>query len=204
MRTPAEVDECVRRMQFRSLRDRYATLSNFAPVPEDFKGHDEMADDLKRYWYVAAVFREPRDLASTIGQLRDNGFHSNRLLLVANHGAEAARKALDGSQAAPVSVVVVHADGAIKGDASVELPDGLGTLLEAMGESRVAERGSDGHAGGIDGAEQSQVYAQLRQDVADGALVLVASVADPDEQLLGARILLRGNCECVLTHEITA
>jgi hypothetical protein len=44
----------------------------------------------------------------------------------------------------------------------------------------------------------------LRQDIAGGALVLIASVADPDQQLLGARILLRGNCECVLTHEIAA
>ncbi len=68
-----------------------------------------------------------------------------------------------------------------------------------MRRRRACRRGAD-----VDGEGQSQVYAQLRQDVAGGALVLIASVADPDEQLLGARILLRGNCECVLTHEIAA
>jgi len=154
-----------------------------------------MADELRQYCFVAAVFRESGDLASTIAELRSNGIAGNRLLVVANHRAEDARKATAGSEIGPAPVIAVHGDGAIKLDASIKLSPELHTLLQAMGD--------DG-AGGADGAGRSQVYAQLRRDAADGALVLIASVADPDEQLLGARILLRGNCECVLTHEIAA
>jgi hypothetical protein len=88
-------------------------------------------------------------------------------------------------------VIDVHSDGA----ASPGLPVELSTLLEAMA--------ADGRGDGS-GQVRSQVYAQLRQDIAEGALVLIASVADPEAQLVGARILLRGNCECVLTHEIAA
>ncbi|NIO43298.1 MAG: hypothetical protein GTO41_25975 [Burkholderiales bacterium] len=54
-----------------------------------------------------------------------------------------------------------------------------------------------------DGKAPSPVYAQLIKDVADGAVVLIASAAGPEQQLRGARILLRGNCECVLTHELS-
>ncbi|HEY7669207.1 MAG TPA: hypothetical protein VH852_01085 [Hyphomicrobium sp.] len=160
-----------------------------------------MADGLKRYWFVAAVFREPHDLVSTIAELRDNGFGGNRLLILANHGAEDARIVVGGSQVGPVPVVAIHANGNDpKVDASLKLPVALRTLLEAMSVEH-----HDGNSGkGNCGEGQSQVYAQLRQDIAGGALVLIASVADPDQQLLGARILLRGNCECVLTHEIAA
>ena len=52
----AEAHGRVRSVQLLSLRDhRCAGL-----------GIDEMADELKRYWFVAAVFREPHDLVSTI------------------------------------------------------------------------------------------------------------------------------------------
>ncbi|HEX9881366.1 MAG TPA: hypothetical protein VGA65_02555 [Hyphomicrobium sp.] len=163
-----------------------------------------MADELKRYWFVAAVFREPHDLASTIGALRDNGFAGNRLLIIANHRAEDTRKAAGGSEVDRVPVVAVDEDGAIKAGASDALPTGLCTLLDAMSEGDAREHGTAGAAVGSDGAGRSQVYAQLRRDVAGGAVVLIADVADSDEQLLGARILLRGNCECVLTHEIAA
>lgn len=148
-----------------------------------------MADDLKRYWFIAAVFREPHDLVSTVRELRDNDFGSE-VLVLANHGTGDVRKALDRAGSGQVPVVDAHSGGS----GSVQLPVELGTLWQAMEAERRGDR-SDG---------QSQVYAQLREDVAQGALVLVASVADPDQQLLGARILLRGNCECVLTHEIDA
>jgi hypothetical protein len=157
-----------------------------------------MADALKQYWFVAAVFREPHDLVLTMGELRDNGFAGSRLLIVANHRAGDTRKAvLDADIGAPV--VAMHADGGGKAGASVELPAGLRMLLDAIDASEA--KGTEAVAA-PDGGGQSQVYAQLRQDVADGAVVLIASVADPEEQLLGARILLRGNSECVLTHEI--
>ena len=55
-----------------------------------------------------------------------------------------------------------------------------------------------------DGKGQSRVYAQLRQDADNGASILVASVANPGQQLAVARILLRQKCERVLTHEIAA
>jgi hypothetical protein len=180
-------------MQVRSLPERrLKALGVLARAT--LEGRDEMADGLKRYWFVAAVYREPHDLVSTLAELRGNGFRGDRLLVVANHRTEDARKALDGSQAGSVPVIAVRADGATKAGAPVKLPTELRALMEAMdGGDPVAP---------VDGGGQSQVYQQLRQDVADGAVVLVASVANPDEQLLGARILLRGNCECVLTHEI--
>ncbi len=157
-----------------------------------------MADSLKRYWFVAAVFREPHDLVSTITELRDNGFAGNNLLVVANHKTEGARKAVLDSEVRSVPVVGVR-DGAIKAGPSLDLPAGLSTLLDSVKQSRTGDGAAERAGRG-----QPQVYAQLRQDVADGAVVLVASAADPEEQLLGARILLRGNCECVLTHEIAA
>jgi hypothetical protein len=153
-----------------------------------------MAGELKRYWFVAAVFREPRDLVSTIAELRANAFSWARLLVVANHKNGDTRKVLDGAEGGQVAVVSVSADGSSW--TAPKLPVELRTLVEAMGEGDAGKRASP------DGDGRWQVYAQLRQDVAGGALVLIASVADPDEQLLGARILLRGNCECVLTHEI--
>jgi hypothetical protein len=55
----------------------------------------------------------------------------------------------------------------------------------------------------IDGRAPSPVYSQLLKDVADGAIVLIASAEGPEQQLQGARILLGGKCECVLTHELT-
>jgi hypothetical protein len=159
--------------------------------PACAKEQDKMAAELKRYWFVAAVFREPRDLVATIAELRVNAFSRARLLVVANHKSGDTRKALDGAEEGQVAVVSVSADGSSW--TAPKLPVELGTLVEAMHAGKRASPDGDG---------RSQVYAQLRQDVAGGALVLIASVADPDEQLLGARILLRGNCECVLTHEI--
>ncbi len=159
-------------------------------------GIDAMADALKRYWFVAGVFREPHDLLAPIAELRASGIADKSLLIVANHRSEEARKAVGGSEAGPVPVISVHGDEAIRTEPSRKLSAALRTLLAAMsgGGTRTSDQDSS----------QSQVYAQLRQDVAGGAVVLFASVADPDEQLVGARILLRANCECVLTHEIAA
>jgi hypothetical protein len=150
-----------------------------------------MAHDLKRYWFVAAVFREPGDLVSTVAQLRASNFRGDRVLVLANHRTAEARKILQACAAGPVPVIDVHANDA----APPELPIELSTLLKAMA--------ADGRGDGA-GGDRSQVYAQLRQDIAEGALVLIASAADPDAQLVGARILLRANSECVLTHEIAA
>lgn len=158
-----------------------------------------MADALKRYWFVAAVFREPHDLVLTIADMRNNGFAAERLLVVANHRSEDTREALLGSQGAPVQVIPMH-HGAAKADLSSKAPEGLRAILDALTDE--ARDCSAGEEAAVPREGRSQVYAQLRKDIADGAVVLIASVADPEEQLLGARILLRGNSECVLTHEI--
>jgi len=162
-----------------------------------------MTDDLDRYWYVAAVFREPRDLAATIGELRSSSFAAGQLLVLANHRAEDARRALDGNGETEVQVLPVQADGRIKISGERELPVGIKAILKAMDVPEPARDRGDG-ASSSGEEQQAQVYVQLRRDIADGALVLIASVADPEDQLHGARVLLRGNCECVLTHEMAA
>ena len=176
-------DTCGRVGSLQLPKHRYAGL-----------GFDEMADELKRYWFVAAVFREPNDLVSTIAELRKSGVAGNRVVVVANHRADAARKVIGWLEADPVSVVAAHADGSTSIEPSSELSSEMFRLLAAMSDDARRDLG-DSH---------SHVYAQLRQVVAAGSLILIASVADPEEQLLGARVLLRGNCECVLTHEIAA
>jgi hypothetical protein len=65
-----------------------------------------------------------------------------------------------------------------------------------------AANGHGGSSAAIDGKGHAGIYAQLRQDADDGANILVASVANPAEQLSVARVLLRQKCERVLTHEI--
>jgi hypothetical protein len=162
-----------------------------------------MADERNRYWFVAAVFRQPRDLAATIAELRSGSFPVSQLVVVANHKPDDVRKAVGGRGPEHVTVVEARSDGAIKVGQDLNVPAGLHALLEAM-EASGPVPGPGGGPGGREGERQSQVYAQLREDVADGAFVLIASVANPEEQLRGARVLLRGNCECVLTHEIAA
>jgi len=188
-------------MQFGCCRKASALGILELQALQDSKGLGVMADALKRYWFVAAVFREPHDLVTTIAELRDNGFAGNRLLIVANHRAADMHKAVLGADVGAVPVISMHADAAGDGAASVELPEGLRMLLDAVAASGP---GAQEAAAAPELAGQAQVYAQLRQDVAEGAVVLIASVGDPEEQLLGARVLLRGNSECVLTHEIAA
>jgi hypothetical protein len=194
--TPSQLD---------SLRDHPSPgMTIVAPkTGKDGRGAHGMADERNRYWFVAAVFRQPGDLAATIAELRSGNFAARQLLVVANHKADDPRKAVGGRGSEHVTVVTARSDGAIEIGAGLNVLPGLRALLEAMGASGPAPERRDG-PGGREGERQSQVYVQLRQDVADGAFVLIASVANPEEQLQGARVLLRGNCECVLTHEIAA
>jgi len=162
-----------------------------------------MADELERYWFVAAVFRGPRDLAATIAELRSADVSSDRLLVITSRARQEVRKALDGHGPGHVRIVAIRPDGTVQdGDDAVPPPPfALRSILGAMEAG--GNSGTDGdHAEGSVRNGHGQIYLQLRQDVAEGALVLIASVASPEEQLHGARILLRGNCECVLTHEI--
>lgn len=164
------------------------------------KGQAEMADDFKRFRFVAGVFREPEDLDVTVAGLRSERFVAGQLLVVANHRAADVRKLLDAHGRGDVLVLPAQVDGSVKLVSKSEFPPGITAILRAMNHTG---RGGEGVTVGA-ADHQSQVYAQLCRDVAGGALVLIANVADSEEQLLGARIMLRGNCECVLTHEITA
>jgi hypothetical protein len=160
--------------------------------PGSWKGRKEMIDELVRFWFVAAVFHAPQDLAAAVADLRARHLSNCSLLVLANHLLEGAIEQINRAGAVPV--LTAAADE--RRHETEGLPRELRTLVEAMDAS-----GSEA-APRTD--ERAQVYGQLRQDVAAGAMVLVANVANPDEQLLGARILLHANSDCVLTHEISA
>lgn len=160
-------------------------------------GLEPMAADIGRYWFVAAVFRDPKDLAETIAQMRAGGL-TGRVCVLANHAAEAARSAVAGS-GDRVSVVTFDGDGAMDLGGIDGEPAAMRALLQSMDGKADGDGEADGHV-----ASRPHIYAQLHEDIREGALVLMASVAGPDEQVVGARLLLKGNCECVLTHEINA
>lgn len=166
---------------------------------------DEMADGLERYWFVAAVFREPHDLAATVAELGAAALPGDRVLVVSRLPHDEALKAIAPRGQAALRVVTMQGDGGWHdGDARVSAPRvELRSILEAMQENGCAPQAAAGASSpAVVRDRQGQIYAQLRQDVAEGAFVLIASVANAQEQLQSARILLRGNCECVLTHEL--
>jgi hypothetical protein len=162
-----------------------------------------MAGELERYWFVAAVFRAPQDLAATVAELGAAALAGDRVLVVSRGLREDADKALQPADGARLRLVTMQADGAWRdGDAKMPQPrDELRCMLQAMQGSGGTSQ-ADSASVPVVRNGQAQIYAQLRQDVADGAYVLIANVANAQEQLQGARILLRGNCECVLTHEL--
>lgn len=176
------------------------TLATGLAAGGDGKSSCQMTDDVKRYWFIVAVFRDTLDLAATIGELHAGNFASGELLVLANHRAGDVRKAIHGRNGGFIEVFVPCADGSFASEASSALPASLSTLLDAMEQgapSTASRSGSDGRQA------PSPVYTQLLKDVAGGAIILIASAADPEQQLEGARILLRGKCDCVLTHELT-
>ncbi|MGI9404599.1 MAG: hypothetical protein ACR2OF_08865 [Hyphomicrobium sp.] len=166
----------------------------------DGKSSYEMTDDVKRYWFVVAVFRDPLDLATTVAELHASNFVSGELLVLANHRAGDVRKAIYGRNGGFIDVFVPRANGCIESKESPALPPSLSMLLHAMAEGAPSTRSP---SGSDDGQVPSPIYSQLLKNVADGAIVLIASANGPEQQLQGARILLRGKCECVLTHEFT-
>jgi len=166
----------------------------------DGRSSNEMTDEVKRHWFIIAVFREPSDLAATIGDLHASNFASGELVVLANHRAGDLRNAIHGRNAGFIDVFVPRADGGFGSKESPAPPFSLSILLRAMGQGTASVRSL---SGSDDRQAPSPVYAQLLKDVADGAIVLIASADGPEQQLQGARILLRGKCECVLTHELT-
>jgi len=166
----------------------------------DGKSSYEMTDDVNRYWFVVAVFRNPLDLAATIGDLHASNFASGELLVLANHRADDVRNAIHGRNGGFIDVFVPRPDGNFESKESQGLPQSLSILLRAMEQGAASARSPSGSE---DGQVPSPVYSQLLKDVAEGAIVLIASASGPEQQLQGARMLLRGKCECVLTHELT-
>ena len=158
-------------------------------------GLDQMADDISRYWFVAAVFRDPKDLGETIKQMRADGL-SDRICVITGNDAEAARRAIAGGN--HFGIATFDADGAVNASAVDGGQAAMGVFLQSM------DGRADPDKVGGRGEDRPHVYAQLNEDIREGAYVLLASVDGPDQQIVGARLLLKGNCECVLTHEIEA
>lgn len=163
-----------------------------------------MADELERYWFVAAVYRMPQDLAATIRELGEAQFAGDRLLVVSRRAKEDVSKALDGPEKSGIHIVTMQADGVWQdGDGRLSPPrTGLRSILDAMEGDELVRLQAERAPVSLIHDSRSEVYRQLREDVAGGALILIANVANAQEQLRAARILLRGNCECVLTHEL--
>jgi hypothetical protein len=157
------------------------------------------------YWFVAAVFREIDDLAATLAKLRAHNVLAESLLILAAHLGDISERL---SKSGSGDVVIVTVDRTSDGRRWISSGDGLlrdalRELLDAA-QPGAAANGHGGSASGLDGKGHAGVYAQLQQDADNGANILVASVANPAEQLSVARILLRQKCERVLTHEIAA
>jgi hypothetical protein len=136
-----------------------------------------MAGDIgaqqQKYWYAVAVFRDGSEVRMSMQQLCAGAFDRADVLILCK---ETMPSQLDG-------------DGA--------LPPALNSFLHAMNGN-----GADGHSTGSSARDQSRIYSHLLRDVAEGATVLIASATSAEQQLEGARLLLRGNSECVVTHEI--
>lgn len=148
---------------------------------------DGMTADRHSFWFAAAVFRKPQALAASVADLRAGNFASEQLVVLANHHAADARQVL-ADHGSSVQVVPMSA-GRVVFDGTDRIPSALQAMLHALDE--------------VDQVEASPIYVQLRRDVAEGAIVLLVGAETPEEQLLGARIMLRGDCDCVLTHEMT-
>jgi hypothetical protein len=165
----------------------------------------EAAVTEKIYWFVAAVFREIDDLAATLAKLRAHNVLAESLLILAAHLGDISEKL---SRSGSGDVVIVTVDRSSDDRRWISsndalLRDALRELLDAAQPEAVAN-GHGAASTGADGKGHAGIYAQLRHDADDGANILVASVANPAEQLSVARILLRQKCERVLTHEIAA
>lgn len=143
-----------------------------------------MAGELNKYWYAIAVLRDADEVEATVDRLRSSMFGRGDLLMLG-----------DGSD----DGVDTSANGCARDNDLEALSPALHSFLRAMKASESEPVSGTLPRGRED---QSTVFAHLRQDVAKGAVVLVASAAGPEQQLEGARVLLRGNSECVLTHEI--
>jgi hypothetical protein len=152
-----------------------------------------MTDELRCHRFVAAVFRAPADVARSVARLLEESFTASRLLvLVAHEGAEMGN-ALKEMGVEGVSVTPLDAD------ASSPLDTGLTYLL---GKMQAIDRQLRAAGTPIAMQNAQSIYLRLPAELARGAFVLIFTVEDAEQQLRGARMVLRGNSECVLTHEL--
>ncbi len=156
-----------------------------------------MAGEVKKYWYAIAVLRHADEVEAAVGRLRSSRFGCGDVLMLADHSDDGANTSANGCE--QVDLQLCRMPDRKSDNDGEALSPALHSFLRAMKASESEPASATLPRGRKD---QSKVYAHLRQDVAKGAVVLVASAAGPEQQLEGARVLLRGNSECVLTHEI--
>lgn len=150
-----------------------------------------------KYWYAIAVLRDADEVEATVDRLRSSRFGCGDLLMLADGSDDGANTSAGGCE--QVDLQLCRTPNCKSDNDRDALSPALHSFLRAMKASESEPTSGTLPRGRED---QSKVYAHLRQDVAKGAVVLVASATGPEQQLEGARVLLRGNSECVLTHEI--
>jgi hypothetical protein len=152
-----------------------------------------MADELRCHRFVAAVFRDPADVAQSISRLLKDSFAASQfLVLVSQDGAGMAqaleRSGVDGVLVAPL-------------EAADPLPLGSG-ITHLLGKMQAINRRLRALDAPFAVEVGHPIYSRLPAELARGAFILIFTVEDAVQQLRGARMVLRGNSECVLTHEL--
>ena len=152
-----------------------------------------MADELRCHRFVAAVFRDPADVAQSISRLLQDSFAASQFLVLVSHAGAEMGQALKRNGVDGVSVASLEAVD------SLPLGSGITHLLGKMQaiDRRLREAGAPFAV-----EDTHPIYSRLPAELARGAFILIFTVEHAEQQLRGARMVLRGNSECVLTHEL--
>jgi hypothetical protein len=152
-----------------------------------------MADELRCHRFVAAVFRDPGDVAQSISRLLQDSFTASQFLVLVSHDGTGMGQALKRNGVEGVSVAPLKSTD--------PLPLGSG-LRHLLGKMKAIDRQLR-EAGAPFAVEDTHpIYSRLPAELARGAFILIFAVEHAEQQLRGARMVLRGNSECVLTHEL--
>jgi hypothetical protein len=150
-----------------------------------------MADELRCHRFVAAVFRDPVEVTRSISRLVEDGFAGSQFLVLVSHETET-RQVLLPSGVTGVSIAVLGADPQPLGSGIAHLLGKMRAIGRQLREGAAPVAGEDGHT----------IYSRLPAELERGGFVLIFTVDGAELQLRGARMMLRGNSECVLTHEL--
>jgi hypothetical protein len=151
-----------------------------------------MADELRCHRFVAAVFRDPAEVARSISRLVEDSFAGSQFLVLVSRETEA-RQVLVPSGVSGVSVATLGgADPLPLGSGIAHLLGKIRAIGRRLREGAAPVAGEDGHT----------IYSRLPAELERGGFVLIFTVDDAELQLRGARMMLRGNSECVFTHEL--